>query len=127
MSANIAPGPVIDGYTLGERVHAGAVGDIYRVTHPQHSLPMLMKLPRFSAGDSMENLLSFETEGMILPELTGGHVPRLIALGDLIRTPYLVMEFIEGENLETILQRGALPVEEVTRIGAAIADALHAL
>ncbi len=127
MSAKLSPGSVIDGFTLVERVHAGAMGELYRVTHPQHALPMLMKVPRFSAGDPMENLLSFETEGLILPELTGPQVPRFVAAGDLTRTPYLVMEFVEGENLEDILRRGVLPAEELARIGAAIADALHAV
>jgi eukaryotic-like serine/threonine-protein kinase len=127
MSAIFAPGATIDGFTLGERVHAGAMGDLYRVSHPQHALPMLMKVPRFRTGDSMENLLSFETEAMILPELTGPHVPRLVAAGDLTRAPYLVMEFIESESLEDILQRGVLSTEELARIGGAIADALHAI
>ena len=127
MTERFAPGATIDGFTLGERVHAGAMGDLYRVTHPQHAISMLMKAPRFRAGESMENLLSFETEEMILPELTGPHVPRLIATGDLTRTPYLVMEWIDGENLESTVRRGALPAEDVARIGAAIADALHAI
>lgn len=125
MNARFAPGVTIDGFTLGGRVHAGAMGDLYQVTHPQHAVSMLMKVPRFRTGDSIENLLCYETEAMILPELTGEHVPRLIAAGDLTHTPYLVMEFVDGENLDSTLKRGALPAEEVARVGAAIADALH--
>ena len=125
MSEKFVPGAVIDGFSLGERLHSGAMGDIFRVTHPRRALPMLMKVPRFRAGDSAENLLSFETEVMILPELKGGQVPRFVAAGDLLRAPYVVMEFIEGESLENLRQRGRLPVEELARIGAGIADALH--
>ena len=125
MTERFVPGAVIDGFTIGERIHSGAMGDLYRVTHPQHPEALVMKAPRFRTGDSIENLLGFETESMILPQLTGPHVPRLIAAGDLTRTPYLVLELIDGQNLETLVVRGPLPAPEVARIGAAIADALH--
>ncbi|OAI42359.1 hypothetical protein AYO41_00930 [Verrucomicrobia bacterium SCGC AG-212-E04] len=127
MTERFVPGAEIDGFTLGERLHAGAMGDLFFATHPQHASTLVMKAPRFRPGDSMENLLGFETESMILPQLSGAHVPRLIAAGDLTRTPYLVLEQIAGENLEALVRRGPLPVAEVARLGAAIADALHAI
>ncbi len=127
MTERIVPGANIDGFAIGERVHSGAMGDLYRVTHPEHAQPLVMKAPRFRTGDSIENLLGFETESVILPQLSGPHVPRLIAAGDLTRTPYLVLELIAGENLETRMRRGQLPAPEVAGIGASIADALHGI
>ncbi len=127
MSSLIAPGTEIEGFIVGERVHAGAMGDVYQVTHPEHALPMVMKLPRFGTGDSVENLLGFETESMILPELSGPHVARFIAAGDLTRRPFLVLEYLRGESLETRLQRGRMDASEVAPLGAAIADALHSV
>jgi nucleotide-binding universal stress UspA family protein len=59
--------------------------------------------------------------------LTGPHVPRFVAAGDLARTPYLVTEWIDGPSLESVLRGGPLPAVEVARVGAAIADALHSL
>ena len=128
MSANLSPGSVLDGFTLGERVHAGAMGELYRVTHPQHPLPMLMKVPRFNAGDPMENLLSFETEELILPALTGAHVPRFVAAGDLENVPYLVMEYVQGRTLEHWLETPERPdANELARLGEAVAMAVHSL
>jgi len=37
---------------------------------------------------------------------------------------YLVMECVEGETLAKRLERGALPLEQVLKYGAQIADAL---
>ena len=37
---------------------------------------------------------------------------------------YLVMEFVEGETLAKRLEKGALPLEQVLKIGAQIAEAL---
>jgi nucleotide-binding universal stress UspA family protein len=127
MSVKFAPGEIIDGFTLGAHIHAGAMGDLFRVTHPQHAGSLVMKAPRLDRGDRMASLLSFETEALILPELTGPHVPKLVATGDLRRAPYLVLETIDGEKLEDVLRRGPLPAGDVARIAAAVADALHAV
>lgn len=121
------PDTEIDGYRLGEHMHAGAMGHIYRVTKPGQAMPMIMKLPRIGADQPAECLLGFETEAMILPALSGPHVPRFVAAGDLASRPYLVTEWIAGESLQTLLDRGPVPAERAAPIGAAIADAIHAL
>ncbi|MCC6609996.1 MAG: protein kinase [Burkholderiales bacterium] len=127
MDDSIAVGTEIDGFRLEERIHTGAMGHIFRVTGPDAGFPMIMKVPRLGSGESGESLISFETETMILPVLSGPHVPRFVAAGDLTKTPYLVTEWIEGESLERALARGSLATAEVARIGSAIADALHSL
>jgi hypothetical protein len=44
----IQPGAVIDGFTAGERVHAGGWATLWNVTHPGLAVPLLMKLSRVS-------------------------------------------------------------------------------
>jgi hypothetical protein len=124
---DLAPGATVDGFTLGECVHAGAMGRIFRVTGPDAGFPLLMKVPHFGPAHDEEGLISFETEAMIMPELTEAHVPRFVAAGDLALVPYLVMEWIDGASLESRLKDGKLPAPEVAHIGAAIADALHGI
>jgi len=123
----LARGAEIDGFRLGECIHKGAMGRIYRVTHPERPTPMVMKVPRFGANEGAENLISFDTEVSILPALAGPSVPRFVAAGDITRIPYLVLEWIEGESLEHSLKRGPLRADQISRIGAALADALHSL
>ena len=123
----IAPGAVVDGYRVGERIHTGAQSQIFRVSEPVREFPIIMKVPRIGPQEPDENLISFETEALILPALSGPHVPRFVAAGDLSRVPYLVAEWVGGESLESMLRRGTFSPAEVTRIGAAIADAVHDL
>jgi len=115
----IKPGDVVDGFLVGKRIHSGAMGDIFALDGN-----MIMKVPR---AEPAESIIAFETEATIVPALRGAHVPRFVAAGDLARTPYLVTEWIEGDNLEDMLQAGPLPPSEVARVGAAIADALHSI
>jgi len=127
MLEKLTPGTELDGFVIGERIHSGAQGVILRVTSPAEDIPLIMKVPRVGRGETSESLLNFETEAMILPALSGPHVPHFIAAGDLDRTPYLVTEWIEGDSLEHWLKGGPLPAVEVVRVGAAIADALHSV
>jgi len=103
------------------------MGRIFRVTGPDRGFAMIMKVPRVGPGEDSEGLISFEIESMILPALSGAHVPRFVAGGSLAKIPYLVVEWIEGESLENVLKRRPLSAEEVASMGAAVADALHSL
>ncbi|MGZ5570590.1 MAG: bifunctional serine/threonine-protein kinase/universal stress protein [Usitatibacter sp.] len=123
----VAPGARIDGFVVGKCLHEGAMGRLFEVTGRDAGFPMLMKAPRLGGSmDSAEVLLAFETEAMILPRLHGPHVPRFVAAGDVTTVPYVVTERIAGASLDR-RATPALPGPEVSRIGAAIADALHAI
>ena len=121
------PGAVIDGFVLGERLHQGGMATLWSVTHPQHSLPMLMKTPHLRDGDDASAIVGFEVEQMILPRLQGPHVPRFVATGPLDPLPYIVMERIPGESLKARLEEVPLPWPEVAATGAKVAHALHDL
>jgi len=64
---------------------------------------------------------------MIMPTLTGPHVPRYVAHGDFTRLPYIVMERIEGRSLRDRFDAAPLPIDEVAQLGAKVAIALHDL
>jgi len=121
----IEPGAVIDGYTLEERLHGGSMSTLWRVSAPGQP-PRVMKMPVLREGDDPTAIVGFEVEQMILPILQGPHVPRFVASGDFPQ-PYIVMEQIHGDTLRASLDRTPLDPEEVARVGAQIALALHAL
>ncbi len=131
MSERVEPGTVIDGFTVGEKLHAGGQGVIYRVApppdRPDLDFPLIMKVPRLGPGEPSETVVTYEVEATVHAALRGPHVPRFVAAGDLARTPYLVMEAIEGESLKAWAERAPIPPEEVAALGAAVATALHAV
>ena len=127
MDTRLESGSVLDGFTLGDCVHDGGMGFIYRVTGPQADFPMMMKVPRIGQGQPVEGIVGFEMEVMLLERIRSPHVPRFVAAGDLSQTPYLVTEWIEGQLLEDLVKQAPLPVEQLVAIGAAVADALESL
>jgi serine/threonine protein kinase len=95
---------------------------------PDPGFPMVMKVPRMSASDGAENIVSFEVEHQIMQVISGPHVPRFVAAGDLDRIPYLVMEYVQGQTLDQWLDGPELLApDEVARLGTAVAYAVHSL
>jgi serine/threonine protein kinase len=128
----LEPGAILDGFIIEECIHSGGMAHIYRVHYADRTrspgFAMAMKIPRMTAGDGAENIISFEIESQIMQVLTGTHVPRFVAAGDLDRVPYLVMEYITGNTLQHWMDAELAPsVDEIARLGSAMAHAAHAL
>lgn len=123
----LAPGVTIDGFTLEARLHQGGMASLWSVTKPGETRPMLMKVPYAGEGQDPAAIVSFEMEQMILPRLSGPHVPQFIASGDFSRQPYLVMERIEGTTLLEKIENLPLGYSDVAALGSRIAAALQDL
>jgi serine/threonine protein kinase len=124
---SLEPGATIDGFRVEERVHQGGMAALWRVSRPGMTMPMLMKVPFIAEGADPAALVSFEMEQMILPRLSGSHIPKFVAAGDFGVQPYIVMEGIPGKTLLQRLPELPLPYAEVVDIGLKIAAALDDL
>src|SRR2546421_1005847 len=121
---SIEPGAELDGFTIGECVHRGGMATLWTVTHPGITVPLLMKVPRISEGEDPAAIVGFEMEQMILPRLSGPHLPACFGAGDFATQPYVVIERIPGETLYERLSDLPVDYEEVRVIAGKIAAAL---
>src|SRR3974390_892335 len=120
-------GVIVDGFRLEEVVHLGGMATLWRVTRPGITQPMLMKVPKIGEGADPAAIVSFEVEQMIMPRLSGVHVPRIFAVGGFAVQPYLVMERIDGKSLYDRLTDLPLPYADGADIGVKLATALDHL
>jgi eukaryotic-like serine/threonine-protein kinase len=130
MREQLHPGGIIDGYRLGDCIHKGGTGVIYRATAPAQldpGFPIVLKAPLLGRGESAIGIIGLEMEQLILAKLSGPHVPRFVSAGDIRASPYVVMEWIDGKSLAEVFARAPLPPEDVARVGAALADAIHSI
>ena len=125
--AQLSTGMVLDGFRLEERLHRGGMATIWRVCREGIDIPIVMKVPFLDYEGDLSLLVGFEVEQMIMAELKGPHVPRLIANGDFAVQPNIVMEYVQGPTLLRRMLDRRLELDDVTRIGIAIADALSDL
>lgn len=122
-----ATGLEIDGFTLGELLHRGGFATIWAVSHPDHPGEMVMKVPTILDGDDGPTIVGFEIEQMILPRLSGPHVPTVVAMGDFTIMPYLVTEKLPGASLQEVFDRASLAVSDLVPLACEMAAALHEL
>ena len=130
MREQLHPGGLIDGYRLGDCIHKGGTGVIYRATAPAQldpGFPIVLKAPLLGRGESAIGIIGLEMEQLILAKLSGPHVPRFVSAGDIRASPYVAMEWIDGKSLAEVFARAPLPPEDVARVGAALADAIHSI
>ena len=85
MARRLAPGDVIGGFRLEQKFHHGGMGTLWKVSRADIAAPLVMKLPFLLPGEDPLTIVSYETERMIMPRLSGSHVPAFIAAGDFER------------------------------------------
>ena len=126
-TGDLAAGTEVAGFRIVRKRHEGGMAVLYEVATPTDGAGLLMKLPRLAFGSHPGCLVGFEVEQMIFGRLTGPHVPRIHASGDIAGTPYLVMERIDGAGLAAAAARAPLGADELARLIAAVAAAVHDL
>ncbi|MFO1216843.1 MAG: bifunctional serine/threonine-protein kinase/universal stress protein [Burkholderiaceae bacterium] len=128
----LQPGDEVDGFRIEEMLHQGGMATLWRVHRIEPAaggpqLPLLMKVPRIMGGEDPASIVGFEVEAMIMPTLSGPHVPRFVAKGDFTRRPYIVMEHIDGPSLKPVFDASPVSLDEIVETGSRVAEALHDL
>ena len=107
------PGDVLaDRYRLERHLESGAMGAVYVATQLSMNRTVAVKLLPACGGRKREQVRRFFVEAQLVARLNHPNVVRAVDFGMDQRTgsPFLVMEFIEGQPLHRVLkQQGALP------------------
>jgi eukaryotic-like serine/threonine-protein kinase len=127
VARSLQPGSIIDGFRLDECIHRGDMAAIWRVSQEGAALPLVMKMPNLAEGEDPAAIVSFEMEQLIMPRLSGIHVPQFVAAGDFGVQPYIVMEQIPGSTLLPRVGNLPLPYADAVAIALKIAQALDDL
>jgi eukaryotic-like serine/threonine-protein kinase len=113
-------------YRLEEQIGAGGMGVVYRAHDEQLERDVGIKvLPAGSLTDKSARK-RFRKEALSLAKLNHPNIATVHEFGTESNTDFLVTEFIEGITLDSKLASGALPVDEVIRLGIQLTDGLSA-
>jgi len=123
-------GQVLDGtYKITRSIGQGGMGSIFEAAHVR--LPkkrFAVKLLRSEAAKVPDLFARFRREAEVTTEI--GH-PNIVDVMDFHEMedgrPYMVMEYLEGENLASRLARdGRMPAEDVLLLAQQVGSALQA-
>ncbi len=100
------------------------MGEVYKAKDTRLDRTVAIKvLPSQSSGNP-ERRERFEREARAVSSLNHPHICTLHDVGQEDGVDFLVMEYLEGEDLAKRLKKGALPINQALRHAIEIADAL---
>ncbi len=114
-------------YEIAEPIGRGGMGVVYRGHDPKLGRDVAIKFlkPRVAIDGSIVE--RFAREARAGASIVHHNVVTVHAIDEADGVPYIVMEFVAGESLKKRLRRrGPMPLDQVARIGARIADGLAA-
>ena len=123
---DLKPGRRLGPYEIVSRIGAGGMGEVFRArdTRLERTVAVKVLPSEFAANASLK--VRFEREARAISQLNHPHICTLHDVGSEDGVEYLVMELIEGETLADRIARGALPLADVLKYGAQIAEGLEA-
>jgi hypothetical protein len=118
--AAITTGTRFGPYEIVAPIGAGGMGEVWRGRDTRLDRSVAIKILPAAFANDAQLKLRFEREARAISQLNHPNICTLYDVGD----SYLVMELLEGQSLADRLGRGPLPMNEVLRYGAQIAEAL---
>jgi eukaryotic-like serine/threonine-protein kinase len=120
----LAAGTKLGPYEIGAPLGAGGMGEVYRARDTRLERTVAIKILPAGLSNDPVRKQRFEREAKIISSLNHPHICVLHDIGHQDGIDYLVMECVEGETLAKRLEKGPLPLDQVLKCGAQIADAL---
>jgi len=117
LSARLAPGAIVAGrYRLVGLLGRGGMGEVYRAEDLTLDQPVALKFLPEGAVDEAR-LAQFHNELRTARQVSHKNVCRLYDLGDAEGRRFLTMEYVDGEDLASLLRRiGRIPHDKAIEL-----------
>ncbi|MBX9688267.1 MAG: protein kinase [Candidatus Obscuribacterales bacterium] len=126
---SLQPGTIIDNsFEIKSHIGDGGMGTVYRAVEISLARPVAIKFINLEMLSDEESRERFKQEGKILSSLKHKNIPVFYRFGLYQNCwPYLAMELLEGESLQSLLANcGSLGWQRSLLIAVQICDAMEA-
>ncbi len=114
-----------DRYRVEDKIGEGGMAVTYRATDALLGRTVALKILREQYWHDAEFVERFRREAQSAASLSHPHIAAVYDIGKHGDMPYIVMELVEGPNLQEVLKRdGVLPVDRAVKIAEQVCDAL---
>jgi serine/threonine protein kinase/tetratricopeptide (TPR) repeat protein len=111
-------------YTIGERLGAGGMGEVYRAEDTRLGRSVALKFLPASFQYDPDRRERFLREARAASSLRSPYIAAIHDIGEHEGSAFIVMEYVEGALLSSMIQRGPLPLFDSIDIAMQVADAL---
>jgi serine/threonine protein kinase/Tol biopolymer transport system component len=121
---NLPAGKRLGPYEVIGPLGAGGMGEVYRARDSRLGRDVAIKVLPAGLSTDPERLKRFEREARSASSLNHPNIITIYDIGSAEGVSYIAMELVSGESLRAHLESRALPVREILKIGAQIAEGL---
>jgi serine/threonine-protein kinase len=132
-------GTTVSHYRITSKLGEGGMGEVYRAHDERLDRDVAIKVLPEEVAQDEERLARFEREAKLLASLNHQNIATLYGF-ETVQTPeestdmdadpglltFLVMEFVEGEDLAALINRGPIRIDDALPIALQIAEGLEA-
>lgn len=112
-------------YEVKGEIARGGMGVVYRVLDRSLKREVAVKVLLSGPGAADEDLRRFYREAQSAARLRHSNIVSIHAVGEVGGQPYIVMDYIDGENLADLIDAGAVTPRRALDITEQVAGALH--
>ncbi|HVP01747.1 MAG TPA: protein kinase [Solirubrobacteraceae bacterium] len=114
-------------YRIEEPIGRGGMSTVYKAFDTTLERPVAIKMMHRDVARDADQLERFRREARAIAKLSSPYVVGVIDAGEEDHTPYIVLEYVEGETLKERIRRlHRLPVPEAVAYAIEIARGLQA-
>jgi tRNA A-37 threonylcarbamoyl transferase component Bud32 len=127
-AGRFAPGETIAGrYRIVTLLGKGGMGEVYRADDLRLGQSVALKFLPAELADNADWLARFHNEVRIARQVSHANVCRVHDVGEVDGQPFLSMEYIDGEDLSSLLKRiGRLPEDKAIELARQLCAGLAA-
>lgn len=124
-SFGLSPGDHLDQYRIMRPLGRGGMGEVYLARDTQLGRRVALKLVRNMGLETEEAHEQFMFEARATATFSHPNIVTIYGVGEHAGTPYVALEYLEGETLKQRIALRPLQLQEALRLGEAIARALE--
>jgi serine/threonine protein kinase len=110
-------GAILDGrYRVIEPIAEGAMGVVYRAERVKLGRIVAIKVLHDVLPNELSGRKRFEIEAMAMARLEHPHCASVLDVGVHDDRPYVVMDFVSGQNLRDLIAKGPQPIPRAAEI-----------
>lgn len=117
-------GTHIGQYEVVAQIGTGGMATVFKAHHPRLDRDVAVKMMHSMFLTDNNFIARFEREARVVARLDHPNVVPVYDYDQHNGQPYLVMKLIEGKTLKEVMNRSALPLDDILRILPSISSAL---
>jgi serine/threonine protein kinase len=122
MTTLVLPNILENTYKIKNIIGSGGMGDVYLATDLRLDRTVAVKVLKFSSSSEKDALERFSREAKAVAKLSHPNIVSIFDVGETNNFNYMVMEYVEGKNLNLILDKNQLSLKLAIKIIRQLCD-----